>query len=237
MKIGGQIPWNAFPFCETFEISCLMGRVHTKDVVENLSKDQAFRLVHWLSFTPFLRKTSQESINLERKSYLDCSLDTLCMRGESGKETYRSQTLRSSKRWTHLKSTQKRQCEGSVWRLSVLKSDIHNRKWNGKTLWRRSRSQNIHLNPGSPRPSWRTRKSSRRIRRVFVNATSRLIVDGDRELLDTWTGFTRFNSIEWKTPDGYTLSWEKTDKTNYGQNCKNTCPMHPNVKRSKNGLS
>ena len=25
-----------------------------------------------------MRKTSQESINLKRKSYLDCSLDTLC---------------------------------------------------------------------------------------------------------------------------------------------------------------
>ena len=29
----------------------------------------------------FLRKTSQESINLERKSYLDYSSDTLCTRG------------------------------------------------------------------------------------------------------------------------------------------------------------
>ena len=29
-----------------------------------------------------LRRTSQESINLERKSYLDCSSDTLCTRGE-----------------------------------------------------------------------------------------------------------------------------------------------------------
>ena len=28
----------------------------------NLSKDQSFRLVHWLSITLFLRKTSQESI-------------------------------------------------------------------------------------------------------------------------------------------------------------------------------
>ena len=26
MKIGGQIPWNAVPICETFKISCLMGR-------------------------------------------------------------------------------------------------------------------------------------------------------------------------------------------------------------------
>ena len=28
-------------------------------------KDESFRLVHWLSITLFLRKTSQESINLE----------------------------------------------------------------------------------------------------------------------------------------------------------------------------
>ena len=44
-----------------------------------------------------LRKTSQESINLERKSYLDCSLDTLCTRGEFGRVTYWLQTLRSWK--------------------------------------------------------------------------------------------------------------------------------------------
>ena len=44
-------------------------------------KDRLFHLVHWLSIIPLLRKTSQESINLERKSYLDCSSDTLCTRG------------------------------------------------------------------------------------------------------------------------------------------------------------
>ena len=36
MKNGGQIPWNALPICETFKISCLMGRLHTKDVLDNL---------------------------------------------------------------------------------------------------------------------------------------------------------------------------------------------------------
>ena len=69
MKIGGQVPWNALPICETFKISCLMGRLHTKDVLENLSKDRSFHLVHWLSVNLSLRRTSQESINLERKSY------------------------------------------------------------------------------------------------------------------------------------------------------------------------
>ena len=64
-------------------------------------------MVHWLSMTLSLRKTSQESTSLERKSYLDCSLDTLCTREEFGRVTYWSQTLRSWRRWTHRKSTQK----------------------------------------------------------------------------------------------------------------------------------
>ena len=38
-----------------------------KDVLGNHSKDQLFHLVHWLSITLQLRRTSQESINLERK--------------------------------------------------------------------------------------------------------------------------------------------------------------------------
>ena len=38
-----------------------------KNVLVHHSKDQSFRLVQWLSITLFLRKTSQESINLEKK--------------------------------------------------------------------------------------------------------------------------------------------------------------------------
>ena len=107
MEIGGQILWNVIPICETFKISCLMGKLHARDVLENHLKDRSFRLVHWLSITLHLRRTSQESINLERKYYLDCSLDTLCTRGEFGRVTYWLQTLRSWKRWTPQKSTLK----------------------------------------------------------------------------------------------------------------------------------
>ena len=35
MKIGGQIPWNVIPICETFKISCLVGKLHTRDVLGN----------------------------------------------------------------------------------------------------------------------------------------------------------------------------------------------------------
>ena len=42
-----------------------------------------------------------------KKFYLDCSSDTLPTRGEFGRVTYWLQTLRSWRRWTHRKSTQK----------------------------------------------------------------------------------------------------------------------------------
>ena len=79
-----------------------------KDVLGNHLKDRLFHLVHWLRITLSLRRTSQESIILERKSYLDCSSDTLCTRGGFGRVTYWLQTLRSWRQWTHRKSTQKR---------------------------------------------------------------------------------------------------------------------------------
>ena len=78
-----------------------------RDVLGNHLKDLLFHLVHWLTIILSLRKTSQESVNLERKSYLDCSSDTLCPRVELGMVTYWLQTLRSWKRWTHMKSDRK----------------------------------------------------------------------------------------------------------------------------------
>ena len=55
-----------------------------------------------------MRRTSHESINLKRNSYLDCSSDTHCTRGEFRRVTYWLQTLRIWRRWTHRKSTRKR---------------------------------------------------------------------------------------------------------------------------------
>ena len=87
MKVGGQIPWSVTPTCETSQIYYLMGRRPVSDVLGNHFKDRLFHLVHWLSITLQLRRISRESINLERKSYLDCSSDTLCTREEFGRVT------------------------------------------------------------------------------------------------------------------------------------------------------
>ena len=67
MKVGGQILWNVTPICETSQIYYLMGRRPMKDVLGNHLKDLLFHLVHLLSITLKLRRTSQESINLEKK--------------------------------------------------------------------------------------------------------------------------------------------------------------------------
>ena len=115
MKIGGLIPWNVIPICETSQIYYLMGRRLMKDVLGNHLMDRLFHLVHWLSITLYLRRTSQESIYLEKKSYLDCSSDKHCTRGEFGTVTYSLLIMRSWRRWTHQKSTQKKVSMGKRW--------------------------------------------------------------------------------------------------------------------------
>ena len=52
-----------------------------------------------------------------------------------------------------LESMQKDSMQRSVNR----KVEIPNRRWNSRTLGKRSGSENIHLNPGTPRPRRRTR--------------------------------------------------------------------------------
>ena len=56
MKNGGQMPWNVVLICETFKISCLMGRHHTKDVLENLFKGPIIPFGSLVEYYPFTAK-------------------------------------------------------------------------------------------------------------------------------------------------------------------------------------
>ena len=174
MKIGGQIPWNVIPICETSQICYLMGRRPMKDVLGNHLKDRLFHSVHWLSITLHLWRTSQESINLERKSYLDCSSDTHYTRGEFGRVTYWLQTLRSWRRWTHRKSTQKDSMR-KRWYFPKKKENLFFQShMDESNPWRRSRPENIHLDTGPPNSMRKSPWFSWRNRRVS-STTSRLV--------------------------------------------------------------
>ena len=113
-----------------------------KDVLGNHRKDLSFHLVHWLSITLSLRRTSQESIILERKSYLYCSSDTHCTLGEIWKGG-----VGDDGRIGNL--LEKTQCERGD--ISQRKRRIYfsNRRWTNRTPWRRSRPENIHLDTAS----------------------------------------------------------------------------------------
>ena len=62
MKNGGQIAWNVTAICETFKISCLMGRHHMKGGSEYHLTDQLSRLEQWSNITLFLQKTYRDYI-------------------------------------------------------------------------------------------------------------------------------------------------------------------------------
>ena len=137
----------------------------------NHLKDRLFHLVHSLSFTLSMRRTSQESINLERKSYLDCS--SMCtVRGgnlERWRTGRRAWVVGDDGRIRNL--LKKTQCERSD--ISKKKRIyFSNRRWTNQNPWRRP--QNIHLDTASTNsrreyywPSWRIRRVS--------STTSRLI--------------------------------------------------------------
>ena len=74
MKLWTDSNGMLYLICEMLQISYLMRKSRMRDVLGNHLKDLLFHLVHWLSITLQLRRTSQESINLKRKSYLDCFL-------------------------------------------------------------------------------------------------------------------------------------------------------------------
>ena len=53
--------------CETFKISCLMGKLNTRDVLENHLKDRSFRLIHWLSI-PYLCERAVKNSSIWKES-------------------------------------------------------------------------------------------------------------------------------------------------------------------------
>ena len=84
-KNGGLVLWSAVAICEMSKTSWQMGKHLMNGDLENLSKDQSFRLAPWLNIILSLRKTSQGSINLVRKFCLKCSSDIQCLLGGSWK--------------------------------------------------------------------------------------------------------------------------------------------------------
>ena len=118
-KLRHLLLWKAIPICETFKISCLMGKLHTKGVSECFLTDQWYRLDQW---SPYLCEGHIEITSIWSKN-LARYIPRLCIvRGENLERKHWSQTLRNWKRWTHLKSMLKNPMQRKCQRVWVVKS-------------------------------------------------------------------------------------------------------------------
>ena len=154
MKIGGQIPWNVTPICETSQIYFLTGRRPLKDVLGNQLKYRLYHLVHWLSITLQLRRTSQESINLERKSFLDCFFFFFGYALYAGgiwkgdvlvADLEELETMDASEIYSKRLNAKRGDISQGKWKFY-----FSSRRWTNQTSWRKLRPENIHLDTGSP---------------------------------------------------------------------------------------
>ena len=132
-----------------------------------------FRLEQWWNVTLFLLKTCRDCTSSARMSYQEYSSDMSYMRGDLERRHLDRKHWRIGPDGRIRNPRQKAHCKGSIDANERWSFHIPNRRWNCQTLWRRPVSENIHLNLGSPRPRRRTRKPSRKIRRIIFNPTSR----------------------------------------------------------------
>ena len=114
MQNGGRIPWSVH---ETYKISCLISRHLSRCDSENDFKDQSFH-VRLKSLARHISPAMH------------------CTRGESGKETFWSQTLRNWKTWTHLKSMLRDSMQRKCFRQKEWKLHFPCSRWTVKTIWR-----------------------------------------------------------------------------------------------------
>ena len=173
MKNGGQIPWNIIPICETFKISCLMGRLHTKDVLENLWPIIPFGLL--VEYYPISAKDQPRIHQFRKKVLPGLFLGYAFVRGvnlEGWQNGCRHWGVGNDGRIGNL--LKKTQCKGSNISHPKWKIHISSRRWTNQIYWRRSGTENIHLDTGTPNSRRKSKGFSWRIRRVASSTTSRL---------------------------------------------------------------
>ena len=111
-------------------------------------KDRLFHLVHWLSIILLLRRTSQESVNLERKSYLDCSSDS-SVRGRNLEGDVLVADIEELETMDASEIYSKRLNAKEVKFPKKKENLFSNRRWTNQNPWSRSGPENIHLGTAS----------------------------------------------------------------------------------------
>ena len=176
---GGRILWNVTAICETFKISCLMGRHHTKGFSENHSRSSN---TVWSNgrISPYFCERPIWTASVWSKSLARYISRLRIFRGRNLERRHygrRHWRIRGDGRIRTPR--QKAQCKGSVNAAKKWKLHFPSRRWNSENLWETTAPENIHLRSGSSGTRRRTRNSSRKIRWItFSKPTSRRLNAG-----------------------------------------------------------
>ena len=107
MKVGGQILWNVVPICETSQIYYSYGKTPYERRFGQPFKGPIIPFGSLVECHPITAKDQSRIHQFGKKVLPGLFLGYALYAGEFGRVTYRSQTLRSWRRWTHRKSTRK----------------------------------------------------------------------------------------------------------------------------------
>ena len=150
MRNGGQIPWNARPICETFKISCLMGRLHTKGVLENLSKGPIIPFGSWIEYHPITAKDQSRIHQFGKKVLPGLFLGYVLYAGGIWKGHIMVADIEELETMDASEIYSKRLNAKEVIFPKEKGKLFSNRRWTNRTSWRRSRPENIHLDTEHP---------------------------------------------------------------------------------------
>ena len=120
------------------DLFSLLGRLHTKDVLENHVKDQSFRLARRSNITLFLPKTCRGCVSSARKSYQVYFSAMYYTRVESGDVMVADLEELEEMDASELHAQR------------VNWNEVLTPRWNSQDPWRRSTPETIHLNQDNP---------------------------------------------------------------------------------------
>ena len=175
MKVGGQIPWNVTPICETSQIYHLIGRRPMKDVLGNHLKDQLFHLVHWVEYHPITAKDQSRIHQFGKKVLPGLFLGYALYAGRIWKGDVLVADLEELETMDASEIYSKRlNAKEVIFSQRRRRICFSNRRWTNQNTWRRSEPENIHLDTAASNSRRKSRRFSWRIRRVS-STTSRLV--------------------------------------------------------------
>ena len=177
MKIGGQIPWNAFPICETFKISCLMGKTPCGRRFGKPVKGPIIPFRSLVEYYPISAKDQSRIHQFGKKVLPGLFLGYALYAGGIWKGDILVADIEELETMDASKNSPKRlNAKEVIFPTENGKSISSSRRWTNQTFRRRSGTENIHVDTG-------TTNSRRRSRRYFLgesegsppSTTSRLI--------------------------------------------------------------